>query len=81
MGMSGLHLISLVLFVLLFVFPISKILSRIGFSGWWSLLALVPLVNIIALWVFAFMEWPSGQGRQRHARSACSCFRQWPQPA
>ncbi len=63
MGMSGLHLIGFMLFVLLFVFPISKILGRIGFSGWWSLLALVPLVNIIALWVFAFMEWPSGQAR------------------
>ena len=63
MGMSGSHLIGVVLFVLLFVFPISKILSRIGFSGWWSLLALVPLVNIIALWTFAFMEWPTGQGR------------------
>ena len=39
--------------------PIGKILGRVGFSGWWSLLAVVPLLNVILLWVFAFTDWPN----------------------
>lgn len=33
-------------------------LRKAGFSGLWSLLLIVPLVNLVALWVFAFMTWP-----------------------
>lgn len=38
-------------------FPASRILKRVGFSAWWSLVMLAPLVNVIALWVFAFVPW------------------------
>ena len=46
--------------VLLIVFlpPIWKIVAKAGYSGAWSLLFLVPIVNVIMLWVFAFMNWP-----------------------
>jgi hypothetical protein len=30
-----------------------------GRSRWWTILAFVPLVNLISLWVFAFTRWPS----------------------
>ena len=30
-----------------------------GRSRWWTILAFVPLVNLIGLWVFAFTRWPS----------------------
>jgi len=43
----------------LFVVPAWRIASRAGFSGALSLLMLVPLVNIVLLWVFAFITWPS----------------------
>lgn len=36
-----------------------RILHKAGFSGWWMLLTLIPLVNLIMLWVFAFAEWPA----------------------
>jgi uncharacterized membrane protein YhaH (DUF805 family) len=45
--------------LILVVPPVWKILSRVGYSGWWSLLALIPIVNLIALWMFAFGQWPS----------------------
>jgi uncharacterized membrane protein YhaH (DUF805 family) len=42
-----------------FVVPTWKIVAKAGFSGWWSLLMLVPFVNFIMLWMFAFMDWPA----------------------
>ena len=40
------------------LYPIGRILSRIGFSPFWSVLALSPLVNLIALWILAVVAWP-----------------------
>lgn len=36
-----------------------RVLARAGHSGWWGLVGLIPLVNIIFLWVFAFSRWPA----------------------
>jgi uncharacterized membrane protein YhaH (DUF805 family) len=49
-----------IVLVVLFIglFPSVKILNKAGYSGWWSLLTLVPLVNIVMIWVFAFADWP-----------------------
>ena len=58
-GYKGLiSLIVIALYVLVFVIPIAKVLRRVGFSGWGSILAVVPLLGIIGLWIFAFMRWP-----------------------
>ena len=43
------------------VWLFSKILNKAGFSGWFSLLGIIPIVNLIALWVFAFIPWPAEQ--------------------
>jgi uncharacterized membrane protein YhaH (DUF805 family) len=40
-----------------------RILNKAGYSGWWSLLMLVPLVNIVMIWVFAFADWPALKAR------------------
>ena len=40
-----------------------RILRRAGYSGWWSLLMLTPLVNIAMIWVFAFSDWPALKAR------------------
>jgi uncharacterized membrane protein YhaH (DUF805 family) len=37
----------------------SRVLRRAGYSPWWVLLVLVPLVNLVALWMFAYMRWPA----------------------
>ncbi|MEO3428037.1 hypothetical protein AAFN88_04220 [Pelagibius sp. CAU 1746] len=39
--------------------PIAK---RAGFSGWWCLAMLVPGVNVIVVWLFAFIRWPKLDG-------------------
>jgi len=54
-----------VLIALLLVgIPVRQILLRTGFSPWWALISVVPLVNLIALWVFAFSSWPRQSSEQ-----------------
>jgi hypothetical protein len=49
----------IILFSLIYVIPFWRILKRTGFSPGFSFLALVPIVKLIALYYFAFTEWPS----------------------
>ena len=51
-GIGGLIVLALV------IVPLWRICTRAGFSGWWSLLVVVPLLNLIMLWVFAYAKWP-----------------------
>jgi ABC-type glycerol-3-phosphate transport system permease component len=44
---------------ILSVVPIVRIVQRAGFSGWWTLIILVPVANMVALWYFAFTQWPA----------------------
>jgi uncharacterized membrane protein YhaH (DUF805 family) len=45
--------------LILVAVPIARILHRAGRSGWWTILAFVPLLNLIFMWVFAFSRWPA----------------------
>jgi hypothetical protein len=47
------------LFIVLVGVPVANILHRAGRSRWWIILAFVPFVNLIGLWVFAFTRWPN----------------------
>jgi len=60
LGVSELILILvvLVLFSVLYIFPIWRILKRVGYNPAWSLLAIVPFGKIIGLYIFAFSRWP-----------------------
>jgi hypothetical protein len=49
------------LIVILVGVPVANVLHRAGRSRWWTLLAFVPGLNLVALWVFAFSGWPSLQ--------------------
>jgi len=40
------------------LYPIGRIPDRIGLSPFWCVLAVIPIVNLIALWVLAFADWP-----------------------
>jgi uncharacterized membrane protein YoaK (UPF0700 family) len=48
-----------VLVIILVGVPVANVLHRAGRSRWWTLLAFVPGLNLIALWVFAFSPWPA----------------------
>jgi predicted ABC-type exoprotein transport system permease subunit len=60
-GLSIFHWLIVLLLLGIVVFPIGRIVSRTGASGWWALLACVPLVNLVALWFFAFAVWKIDQ--------------------
>jgi hypothetical protein len=50
-----------VLAIILVGVPVANVLHRAGRTRWWTVLAFVPGVNLIALWVFAFSRWPALQ--------------------
>jgi hypothetical protein len=62
---SGFAIILWLLIVGIMMIPYVKIIKKAGYSGWWTLTAFVPLLNLIMLWVFAFSTWPV----ERRARS------------
>ena len=50
--------IMLLLLIVIFGLPIARILHRSGRSRWWTIVAFLPLLNLIGLWMFAFARWP-----------------------
>ena len=44
--------------VAIFLYPIGRILGRIGLSPFWAILAVIPLANVVALWILAYIDWP-----------------------
>jgi len=36
-----------------------RIVAKTGRSGWWSLLTLIPMANLGAVWLFAYVDWPA----------------------
>ena len=39
--------------------PYGKLLKRTGHSPVWCIVFAIPLVNVVALWFFAFKPWPT----------------------
>ena len=59
------HWIIVIVFVFVYLFPAIKIVRKAGYSGWWCILLLFPIVNLIMLWIFAFARWPNLRDQQR----------------
>lgn len=60
MEFSGpIHWLFVLALIALVLYPIGRILSRIGFSPLWSILVFVPILNLLALWILACSVWPS----------------------
>lgn len=43
---------------LILVIAYIRIIQKAGYSGWWVLIGLVPIVNIVMFLVFAYSRWP-----------------------
>jgi len=62
MGVDGISVIESLLVVVslfLMLFPFWRIVTKAGFSGLWVIALFVPLLNFVAIYVFAFVEWPA----------------------
>ena len=58
-GPIGLPEIILILMIcLIFVWPFWKIFQKAGYPGWYFIVLFIPVVSLIALFYFAFAEWP-----------------------
>ncbi|MDE1935431.1 hypothetical protein [Bradyrhizobium sp.] len=57
-GYGPVHWVWLIVMIAVVIYPVSRILGRIGFSPLWSILMFIPLVNLVALWIVAFADWP-----------------------
>ena len=60
-GFGPTHWLWFIAMIAAVIYPVGRILGRIGFSPLWSIVIFVPLVNLIALWIFAFTDWPGGK--------------------
>jgi hypothetical protein len=45
------------------LFPVARILNRMGYSAWWLLVFLLPPAPIVGLWLLAYLKWPSEKSR------------------
>jgi len=65
----GVPELAIILMVCLFVvagavlvlWPLARILRRMGFSPWLSLVYIIPLANLVLLWYVAYTDWPKVQ--------------------
>ena len=55
---SPLQVILVIFFLAIHLIPSSTIVRKAGFSHWWGLFGIIPIANIVMLWVFAFISWP-----------------------
>lgn len=66
-GGTEIVLILLVVLVLsiIKIIPYWKIFGKAGFTPWLSLLMIVPLADLILLYILGFSEWPTLKGKEQ----------------
>jgi hypothetical protein len=57
-GMVGTLMLIYAGFTALAVAAAVSVVRKAGYSGWWAAAGLIPLVNVVMLFAFAFAEWP-----------------------
>ncbi len=70
--MVSISVVSLIIYGLILLLSIAwtlllaRIIGKAGFNKWWVLVTLVPFLNLIFIWVFAFVKWPTHQKKLGH---------------
>ena len=52
------------LFLLVYLWFFAQIARKAGFSRWWVPGMLVFPVNIVLIWIFAYVAWPNRAGQK-----------------
>lgn len=65
LGYGIAHWVIFAALVAVALYPVGRILNRIGFSPLWSVVVLFPFVNLLGLWVLAFCNWPRDRDKTR----------------
>jgi hypothetical protein len=53
------HLLLLIIFVAVVLIPTARVLRRVGLHPAWCIVAVIPFVNVVGLWLFAHAHWPA----------------------
>ncbi len=61
-GMSGFGPLWMLLIAAIVALPFWRICTKAGYSGWLSLLVLVPVANVVFVYFLGFSEWPALRG-------------------
>jgi hypothetical protein len=67
-GVGPVEVLLVLAAAILFVWPMCRICSKAGFPWPMGLLAAVPLLNLVLLFVLAFAEWPALRGNGPRTR-------------
>ena len=59
MGTISIWNVALIVVMVLPVWFFALSAKKAGYAPWWALLGLVPVLNVIALYLFAYKEWPA----------------------
>ena len=59
MGTFSIWTVLLILVMVLPVWFFALAAKKAGYAPWWALIGLVPLLNVVALYLFAYKEWPA----------------------
>jgi hypothetical protein len=60
-------LVGLAVFFAFTLWMLARILDRAGYAAAWGLVMWLPVINLIAVWVFAFLDWPRLRRPRREA--------------
>jgi len=55
---GGVAVVAYVAVAVIFLVAYVRIIQKAGYSGWWVLVGLVPILNVVMFLVFAFSRWP-----------------------
>jgi len=58
-GMWPLGPLTMLVFAALIIVPFWFIFKKAGYPQWLGLLMVVPMVNLVMLYILAFSDWPS----------------------
>ena len=61
------HWLIFALMAAVIVYPVGLILRRLGFSPLWSMLALIPGINLIGLWIVALAVHSDAASKEKTA--------------
>jgi uncharacterized membrane protein len=42
-----------------------RIVQKAGYTGWWVLVLIIPILNLIMFLIFAFSDWPMRSGERK----------------
>lgn len=48
-----------IVFLVISLMVFGPVVKKAGYSKWWSLLMSIPILNLVMIWIFAFVDWPN----------------------